>query len=89
MKKGITISMLTVTVILMFILVTTATIAGVRAIQTASYEEFLSKIERVSNDVNKYWVDTKTLPITSEIIAKEGLTDELKTEINKNRRCLK
>ena len=84
MKKGITISMLVVTVVLMFILVTTATVVGTRAIQTASYEEFLSKIERVSNDVNKYVIDNNTLPTTFEIISKEGLPDKLKAEINNN-----
>jgi len=84
MKKGVTISILVVTVILMFVLVTTSTVVGTRAIQTAAYEEFLSKIERVSNDVNKYVVDNKQLPTTSEIIAKEGLPSAFIAEINKN-----
>lgn len=85
MKKGITISMLVVTVVLMFTLVTTATVVGTRTIQTASYEEFLSKIQRVSNDVNKYIVDNNSLPTTFEIIAKEGLPDGLKAELNRNK----
>ena len=82
MKKGITISILVVTVILMFTIATTATVVGTRTIQTALYEEFLSKIERVYNDVNKYVVDNKVLPTTSEIIAKEGLPSGLKEELN-------
>lgn len=84
MKRGITVSILVVTVVLMFVLVTTSTVVGTRAIQTAAYEEFLSKIERVANDVNKYVIDNGTLPTTSEIIAKEGLQDALKAEINRN-----
>lgn len=84
MKRGITISILTVTIVIMMTLVTTATVVGTRAIQTAAYEEFLSKIERVANDVNKYVIDNDTLPTTLEIIAKEGLPDSLKAEINKN-----
>lgn len=84
MKRGITVSILAVTVVMMFVLVTTATVIGVRSIQTASYEEFLSKIVRVSNDVNKYVVDNGTLPIRTEIIAKEGLPNALKAELNKN-----
>ena len=83
MKKGITISILVVTVAIMFTLTTTSTIVGARAVQTAAYEEFLSKVERVSNDVNKYVVDNDSLPITLEVIAKEGLTSELKAELNK------
>ena len=82
MKKGITISILVVTVVLMFILATTATVVGVRTIQTASYEEFLSKLERVSTDVNKYVIDNKTLPTTNEIVAKEGLPNGLKENLN-------
>lgn len=84
MKKGITVSILVVTVVMMFILVTTATVIGTNAIQTASYEEFLSKVQRVANDVNMYEEINKELPTTSEIIAKEGLPDGLKAEINKN-----
>ena len=84
MKKGITISTLVVTVIVMFMLVTTTAVVGTRAIQTASYEEFTSKITRVSNDVNEYVIDNGTLPTTFEVIAKEGLSNELKAEINKN-----
>ena len=84
MKKGITVSILAVTVAIMFVLVTTATVIGTRAIQTASYEEFLSKITRVSNSVNKYVVDNKVLPTTMEIVAKEGLPTELKMEISNN-----
>lgn len=82
MKRGITVSILVVTIIVMFALVTTTTVVGTRAIQTAMYEEFLSKIERVSNDVNKYYVDNNSLPTTLEIIAKEGLPDEFKSELN-------
>lgn len=85
MKNGITISVLVITVILMFTIATTATVAGIRTIQTASYEEFLSKIERVYNDVNQYVVANKALPITFEIIAKEGLPNALKAEINRNK----
>lgn len=82
MKKGITISILAITVVLMFILATTATVIGFKSIQTASYEEFLSQISRVSNSVNKYYVDNQELPITSQIVAKEGLPTELREEIS-------
>ena len=84
MKRGITISILAVTVVLMITLVTTSTVVGTRTIQTAAYEEFLSKTQRVSNDVNKYVIDNGSLPTTLEIIAKEGLPSGLATEINNN-----
>lgn len=85
MKKGITISILVVTVVLMLTLVTTSTVIGTRAIQTAAYEEFLSKTQRVSNDVNKYVIDNGSLPTTLEIIAKEGLPAGLVAELNNNK----
>lgn len=84
MKKGVTLSILAVTVIIMLAIATTVTVVGTNMIQTASYEEFSSKIVRVSNSVNKYVVDNKTLPTTLEIVAKEGLPEELKAEITKN-----
>ena len=84
MKKGITVSILAITIIIMFVLITTATVVGTRSIHTAMYEEFISKLERVSNDVNKYFIDNKNLPTTLEIIAKEGLSNDLKAELNNN-----
>lgn len=84
MKKGITISILAVAVAIMFILATTATVIGANAIQTASYEEFLSKLSRVASSVNKYVVDNKTLPTTLEIVAKQGLPNALIAELTNN-----
>ena len=84
MKKGITVSILVVTVVLMFILVTTATVIGMQSIQTVLYEEFVSKLVRVSNDVNKYVIANNSLPTTNEIIAKEGLSSGLISELSKN-----
>ncbi len=82
MKKGITISILAVTIVIMFILVTTATVIGVRTIQTASYEEFMSKIQRITNDVNSYVIANGELPTNLEIIAKEGLPNAIIAELN-------
>lgn len=84
MKKGITVSILAITIILMFVIITTATVVGTRAIQTATYEEFLSKIQRVSNDVNEYIIKNKQIPTTNEIVSKEGLPSGLIAEINNN-----
>lgn len=84
MKKGITVSTLTITVIIMLILISISTVVGIRSIKTASYEEFLSKVSRVSDDINQYLLENKKLPITDEIVAKEGLPNRLKLEISNN-----
>ena len=77
MKKGITATVLAITVAVMSILVTTATVVGTKAIQTAAYEEFMSKIVRVMNDVNEYVLKYNELPTKTEIVAKEGLSYNL------------
>ena len=81
MKKGVTLSILTITVIIMITIATTATVIGTNVMQTAAYEEFLSKINRIYDDVNKYVVDNNRLPTTNEIVSKEGLPEELKSEL--------
>lgn len=84
MKKGITISTLTITVIIMLILVSVSTVVGMNSIRTASYEEFFSKLTRVSNDVNYYVRKNNSLPSTNEVVAKEGLDVELRNLIINN-----
>lgn len=85
MKKGITLSVLTITVVIMLILISVSTVVGIRSVKTATYEEYISKLDRVSNDVNQYYIKNKTLPITTEVIAKEGLSNGLKLEISNNK----
>lgn len=84
MKKGITISMLAVTIVLMTVIVGIVGVVGTSSIKTAAYEEFLSKINRVSNEVNRYVIQNKTLPTTNEIISKQGLDEDLKAKITEN-----
>jgi len=84
MKKGITISTLTIAVTVMIILISVSTVAGISSIRTANYEEFLSKLNRISNDVNLYMNKNDELPITNEIVAKEGLSEELRELITNN-----
>ena len=84
MKKGITISMLAVTIVLMTVIAGIVGVVGTSSIKTAAYEEFLSKINRVSNEVNRYVIQNKTLPTTNEIISKQGLDEDLKAKITEN-----
>ena len=84
MKRGITITVLTATVVIMFILIGAATTVGISSIKTAAYEEFISKITRVSDSVNEYYLENNELPITSEIVSKEGLEESLREKIEIN-----
>ena len=84
MKKGITISVLAVTIIIMLIIVGTVSTIGISSINTAAYEEFKSKKIRVADYVNEYYIREQELPIKNEIVSKEGLSSSLASEVNNN-----
>ena len=84
MKKGITVSTLSIAVVIMLILVSTSSVAGIRAINTATYEEFKSKLSRIADDVNIYVKSNGTLPVKNEIVSQAGMNDKLKTLLVKN-----
>lgn len=83
MKKGITISTLVVAITIILILSSVATVVGIRSIKTASFEEFSSKLVRVSNDINLYHTKNKELPLTNEVLHASSCTEELKAELAK------
>ena len=84
MKRGITVSTLSIAIVIMLILVSVSTVAGIRAIKTASYEEFTSKMLRLSDDVNIYVKKNGTLPVKNEIVSQAGMNTVLKELIANN-----
>ncbi len=84
MKRGITVSTLSIAIVIMLILVSVSTVAGVRAIKTASYEEFTSKMLRLSDDINIYVKKNGTLPVKNEIVSQAGMNTVLKELITNN-----
>jgi hypothetical protein len=68
----------------MLILVSVSTIAGIRAIKTATYEEFTSKMVRISDDVNLYVKEHNELPVKNEIVSFAGMDSKLKELIINN-----
>ena len=83
-KRGVTIVVIALAVVIMFIILTTATIVGSRNIDTVNYEEFMSQLSRVSDSVNEYIVKNEEIPTTYEVVAKVGLTENLRNEITQN-----
>ena len=83
-KRGVTTMVIVLAVLIMFIILTTATVIGSRNIDTVNYEEFVSQINRVSNSVNEYVVKNDEMPITSSVIAKAGLTEDFRQELEEN-----
>lgn len=84
MKRGITVSTLSIAIVIMLILVSVSSVAGIRAIKTASYEEFTSKMLRLSDDVNIYVKKNGTLPVKNEIVSQAGMNTVLKELITNN-----
>lgn len=84
MKKGITISTLSVAIVIMLILVSVSSVAGIRAIRTAAYEEFTSKMVRLADDVNLYVKKNGELPVKNEIVSRAGMNEELTALLKNN-----
>lgn len=84
MKRGITLSVMAITVVIMVIVISTATIIGTNSMKSASYEEYISKIKRVEDEVNFYIESEGTLPITGEILSKGGCKPEFINVLNSN-----
>lgn len=80
-KSGITFSVVSVAIVIMLIVISSASIIGTRAISTANFEEYKSEISRVSDNVNEYYVKNKALPVTNEMVDINTLDNALKNEI--------
>lgn len=84
MKRGITLSIMAIAVAIMFIVIGTATVIGTNTMKAASYEEYISKLKRVEDEVNFYIESEGTLPITGEILSKDGCKLEFINALNAN-----
>lgn len=83
-KSGVTLSVVVIAVVLMVITISSASIIGTRAISTANFEEYKSELDRVSNNVNEYYLSNKKLPVTNEIIDINTVDTGLKNAIITN-----
>lgn len=83
MKKGITFSVLAVAVSIMIITVTTAVVFGTRAADSASYEEYISKLKRMEDGINYYQEKNDDLP-TVGVLAKTDISDEFLQALTSN-----
>lgn len=84
MKRGITLSVMAIAVVIMIIVISTATVIGTNTMKAASYEEYISKLKRVEDEVNFYIENEGTLPITGEVISKSGCKPDFVNKLNAN-----
>ena len=83
MKKGVTMSVVLISVVVMMLIITAATVVGKTSIDTANYEEFKSSLSRVSDNVNEYYIKNKTLPVKNEVIATNTLEESFRLELDR------
>ncbi len=83
MKKGVTMSVVLISVVVMMLIITAATVVGKTSIDTANYEEFKSSLSRVSDNVNEYYIKNKTLPVKNEVIATNSLEESFRLELDR------
>ena len=84
MKKGITMSVVLVAIVIMMLIISAATVVGTNAVSTANFEEFKSIISRVSDDINEYYVKNNELPVKNEIVATASLPQDMQSALSKN-----
>ena len=78
MKKGVTLSIVLIAIVVMITIITTASVVGSSAINTANFEDFKSNVSRMADAVNEYYIKNKELPVTNEIVATDSVTNELR-----------
>ena len=78
MKKGVTLSIVLIAIVIMITIITTASVVGAGAINTANFEDFKSMESRTADAVNEYYIKNDTLPVTNEIVAADTVSNELK-----------
>lgn len=78
MKKGVTLSIVLIAIVVMITIITTASVVGSSAISTANFEDFKSNVSRMADAVNEYYIKNKELPVTNEIVAADSVTNELR-----------
>lgn len=83
MKKGITMSVVLIAIVIMIVLITSATVVGTTSISTARYEEFKSTVARVADNVNEYYLNNGTLPVKKEIISSASLNADFRNELSR------
>lgn len=84
MKKGITLSVVMIAIVIMLIIISSASVIGKNAISTANFEKYRSNISRVYDMVNHYYINNGTLPTTLEVIVPSSLNENFKKVLSDN-----
>ena len=83
MRKGVSLTTVVIAITVMMILISSVSVIGSSAINTANFEEYKSEIERVSNEVNIYITQNNELPTTNEVISASSLGNDFLNNLKK------
>lgn len=83
-KSGITLIIMVTAVLVMMIIITSASVIGAGSIASANFEEYKASLSRVQDNINVYYLDNNTLPITNEIVDGNSLGQDFYNNIIKN-----
>ncbi len=83
-KNGISLVIVTAAVSIMLLLVSVASVVGSNAINSANFEEYKSVINRVSDNINEYYISNNKLPIKSSSVNISSVSDEFKENLIDN-----
>ncbi len=84
-KNGISMMMLVISVSVMMVIITSASVIGINSVNTANFEEYKSVLDRISDDVNYYYIQNETLPVKNidgmETIDAKSISSEFYTQV--------
>lgn len=83
-KNGISLVIVTAAVSIMLLIVSVASVVGSNAINSANFEEYKSVINRVSDNINEYYISNNKLPIKSSSVNISSVSDEFKENLIDN-----
>ena len=83
-KSGVTLIVIMVSILVMFTIISSASVIDFESITTANFEEYKSSISRVADNVNSYFLDNNVLPVTNEIVSGSSLGDNFYNNLIKN-----
>lgn len=81
-KKGVSLVIVVTAVAIMLILVSVASVVGSNGIKSANFDEYISVINRVSDEVNMYYIENGKLPVKMEVLTYSSLPNEFKNTLN-------
>ncbi|MCX8074706.1 MAG: hypothetical protein N2749_03865 [Clostridia bacterium] len=83
-KRGVTLIIVMVAVVIMFIIITSASVIGSGSIKTANFQNYQSKLSRASNAINEYYLKNNKLPVTGEEVSVDTLSSDFINQIVDN-----